>query len=123
MGNTCYVVATVTIADWRMTVGFRALLMAVCRRPTPSRSLIPDTGSPISIHLSSLALSVSAVHCFHVASRDVPHLRRQIIYGTSVFRALISSTSTRDADRERDFISGAHREDRSRPHGSGNFAI
>lgn len=47
MGNTCYVVATVTAADWRMTVGFRALLMAVCRRPSPSRSLIPDTGSPI----------------------------------------------------------------------------
>lgn len=40
MGNTCYVVATVTVADWRMTIGFRALLMAVCRRPSPSRSLI-----------------------------------------------------------------------------------
>lgn len=40
MGNTCYVVATVTAADWRMTVGFHALLMVVCHRPSPSRSLI-----------------------------------------------------------------------------------
>lgn len=30
MGNACYVATTVTTADWRMTVGFRALLMAVC---------------------------------------------------------------------------------------------
>lgn len=74
MGNTCYVVATVTIADWRMTVGFRALLMAVCRRPTPSRSLIPDTGSPIWVHLSPLALSVSALHRFRIARRPTPAL-------------------------------------------------
>lgn len=46
MGNTCYVVATVTAADWRMTVGFRALLMAVRRRrPSPSScSVIPSRG-------------------------------------------------------------------------------
>lgn len=59
MGNTCYVVATVTVADWRMTVGIRALLMAVCRRP-PSRSLIlqrHDLRSESSLALSGYRLS------------------------------------------------------------------
>lgn len=110
MGNTCYVVATVTIADWRMTVGFRALLMAVCRRPSPSCSLIPDTGSPIWVH----AFRHFGIGCppFSAAQRPTsapPNYLRNL-----VFRALISSITARDADRRRDFILGAHREDRSR---------
>lgn len=58
MGNTCYVVATVTAADWRMTIGFRALLMAVCRRPSPLRSLTkaPDLRSESSRPLSPIRL-------------------------------------------------------------------
>lgn len=63
MGNTCYVVATVTAADWRMTIGFRALLMAVCRRPFPSRSLIlqrHDLRSGSSLAFSGYQLSFAA---------------------------------------------------------------
>lgn len=88
MGNTCYVVATVTVADWRMTVGFRALLMAVCRCPSPSPSLIPNTGSPIWVHLSSLALFGIGCPPFPrriAPRREVRRLRRQIIYGISFF--------------------------------------
>lgn len=68
MGNTCYVVTTVTVADWRMTVGFRALLMAVCRRPSPSRSLIQGPRSTIWASLCLPSPSISAVLRFRVAS-------------------------------------------------------
>lgn len=118
MGNTCYVVATVTAADWRMTVGFRALLMAVCRRPSPSRSLIPVTGSLIWIHLPSPGRPFGigcppfsrriALH--RVALRDVRRLRRQIIYGISFFAPWFRPSRARDADRERGFYFERKRE-------------
>lgn len=82
MGNTCYVVATVTDADWRMTVGIRALLMAVCRRPSPSRSLISqrhDLRSESSLALSGYRLpfatsGASAAKLFTEISRfSRPH--------------------------------------------------
>ena len=69
MGNTCYVVATVTIADWRMTVGFRALLMAVCRRPSLSRSLIPDT-SDLRSRFTPFALRYRLSFIFRSATFD-----------------------------------------------------
>lgn len=117
MGNTCYVVTTVTVADWRMTIGFRALLMAVCRRPSPSRSLIQAQVYDLGLLRLPPPFDIG---CPPFPGR-VRRLRRQIIYGISFFRALISSASTRsDVDRERDFISGAHRGDRSP---RDNFAI
>lgn len=93
MGNTCYVVATVTVADWRMTVGFRALLMAVCRRPAPSRSLIPDTGSLISdsSHLPSpFQYRLSSVFASHRATARRPTPAPSNYLRNLVFRALIS---------------------------------
>lgn len=83
MGNTCYVVATVTAADWRMTVGFRALLMAVCRRPSPARS-------PLSCVVLDLGFTPSIpppryIGCPPLPRRDGRRLRRQIIYGISFF--------------------------------------
>lgn len=119
MGNTCYVVATVTVADWRMIVGFRALLMAICRRPSPSRSLIPQARDLRSGFYPSF-LAPFGIGCspfsLRIPSRRIALRRRTLpppnYLRNLVFRALILSTSPRDADRKRDFISGTHREDR-----------
>jgi len=94
MGNTCYVVATVTTADWRMTVGFRALLMAVCPRPSPSSAPLsaaqppildsPRRPPPSRYRLSRVPFPRGAARRVATTDRPTPAPRR-IIYGTHGF--------------------------------------
>lgn len=121
MGNTCYVVATVTAADWRMTVEFRALLMtpSVVVLLTRALSLIPrDPRSrfhPVPPPHTPNPTVVSAVLRFRAPRRDARRLRpAQIIYGISIFALRFRSPRTRDADRARYYFAAISRQDRSR---------